>query len=143
MRPRPRRHHGFRPAAERRRETFLDHHIAIQAVLGQVGDAEPARVQIARDRVLPLEKLGAGLQFVNQIIQFLGRSLDRFLLSHHAHPSSKIPVPVARRLMPDQEARPKAAAVRPASSTRKHQSSNDWMVVDDGENGALGWNLEG
>ena len=143
MRPRPRRDDGFRPAAERAGEAFLDDHIAIKAVLGQIGDAKAAAVQITDDGILAAQKLGSGRKLVDDIIQIVGLSLDSLLLRHHALPSRPYPAPCDMPALVALKQKTDIASLNRASSTCAHQSTSSWLVVDDGENGAVGWNLEG
>jgi hypothetical protein len=122
MGARPGRHHGLRAAAEGTGEAFLDDDIAIKAVLGQIGDAKAARVDVADNRILALQQLRAGLQLIHEIVSILDRSLDSFLLRHLAHPSRK-------RGPPGCQSNSDAAgvqtfpALRLTSSTPAHQST--------------------
>ena len=90
MRARPRLHDRSASAAERAGKTFLDDNFPVQAVFGQVCDAETAGVQKILNRVLPVHQRGAGGQLVGKAI-FAVACVDSFR-AHHSS-SEIIPPP--------------------------------------------------
>lgn len=60
-------------AAEGGREAFLDHNVAVQTVLGQVGDPEAAAVDVARDSILAVEEDRTRWQTVADLIIAVGK----------------------------------------------------------------------
>ena len=88
MRPGPRPHQSGRAATEGVGKALLDDDCPIQAVLGQIGDPEPTIVEKLSDRILAVQKLGAGLKLVYHAVHSVP-TIGRWLL-----PGSHMIVPL-------------------------------------------------